>query len=96
MLQNNIFIKNVIWYGYAKNHNNKTKKEFEEIKRFANILTQMEDNADCEKLKEWIDNDLHKALYNSEEKEGEISYEGKFINLEDIDIIITTSCIQSY
>ena len=56
----------------------------------------MEDNADCEKLKEWIDNDLHKALYNSEEKEGKISYECKFINLEDIDIIITTSCIQSY
>ena len=34
----------------------------------------MEDNTECEKLKEWIDNDLHKDLYNSEEKEGEISY----------------------
>ena len=71
------------------------KQILEEIKRYDKILIKIEDKNECERLKESINNELNKALYNSEKKEVEISSEGKFVNPEDVDIIIATSCIQS-
>ena len=71
------------------------KQVLDEIKRYDKILIKIEDKNECERLKECIDNELNKALYNSDKKEVEISNEGKFVNPEDVDIIIATSCIQS-
>lgn len=71
------------------------KQVMEEIKNYDKILIKIEDKNECEKIKECIDNELNKALYNSDKKEVEISSEGKFVNPEDVDIIIATSCIQS-
>ena len=71
------------------------KQVLDEIKNYDKILIKIEDKNECEKIKECIDNELNKALYNSEKKEVEISSEGKFVNPEDVDIIIATSCIQS-
>ena len=71
------------------------KQVLEEIKRYDKILIKIEDKNECERLKDCINNELNKALYNSEKKEVEISSEGKFVNPEDVDIIIATSCIQS-
>lgn len=59
------------------------------------ILIKIEDKKECERIKECINNELIKALYNSDKKEVEISDEGKFVNPEDVDIIIATSCIQA-
>ncbi len=50
---------------------------------------------ECERIKECINNELKKALYNSEKKEEEISDDGKFFSTYDVDIVIATSCIQS-
>ena len=71
------------------------KQVLEEIKRYDKILIKIEDKNECERLKECIDNELNKALYNSDKKEVEISDEGKFVSTEDVDIVIATSCIQS-
>ncbi len=71
------------------------KQVLEEIKNYDKILIKIEDKNECERIKACIDNELNKALYNSEKKEVEISNEGKFVNPEDVDIIIATSCIQS-
>ena len=71
------------------------KQVLEEIKRYDKILIKIEDKNECERLKECINNELNKALYNSEKKEVEISNEGKFVNPEDVDIVIATSCIQA-
>ena len=50
---------------------------------------------ECERIKECINNELKKALNNSEKKEEEISDDGKFFSTYDVDIVIATSCIQS-
>ena len=71
------------------------KQVLDEIKNYDKILVKIEDKNECEKIKESINNELNKALYNSEKKEVEISSEGKFVNPEDVDIIIATSCIQA-
>ncbi|KAK8896872.1 hypothetical protein M9Y10_014798 [Tritrichomonas musculus] len=66
------------------------KQVLEEIKRYDKILIKIEDKNEYERLKDCINNELNKALYNSEKIEVEISSECKFV-----DIIIATSCIQS-
>ena len=71
------------------------KQVLEEIKRYDKILIKIEDKNECERLKECIDNELNKALYNSDKTEVEISDEGKFVTTEDVDRVIATSCILS-
>ena len=63
------------------------KQVLEEIKRYDKILIKIEDKNECEQLKECIDNELKKTLYNSDKKELEISDEGKFVSTEDVDIV---------
>ncbi|KAK8842838.1 hypothetical protein M9Y10_025704, partial [Tritrichomonas musculus] len=69
------------------------KQVLDEIKRNDRIPIKIEDKNECERLKECIDNEPNKTLYNSDKKEVEISNEGKFVNPEDVDIIIATSYI---
>lgn len=71
------------------------KQVLQEIKNYNKILIKIEDKNECERIKECINDELNKTLYNAEKKEVEISNEGKFVNPEDVDIIIATSCIQS-
>lgn len=59
------------------------------------VLIKIEDKNVCERLKERINNELNKALYNSEKKEVEISNEDNFVNSKHVDIFIATSCIQA-
>ena len=65
------------------------------MQNYDKILIKIEDKKECERIKECINNELIKALYNSDKKEVEISDESKFVNPEDVDIIIATSCIQA-
>ena len=71
------------------------KQILQEIKVYDKILIKIEDKNECERIKDCITNELKRALYNSEKKEVEISTEGKFVNPEDVDIIIATSTIQA-
>lgn len=71
------------------------KQVVNESKRYDKILIKVEDKNECENLKKAINDEFKKALYYSDKKEVEISDEGKFINPEDVDIIIATSCIQA-
>ena len=72
-----------------------TKQVVTESKKYDKILIKVEDKNECDKLKKAIDDEFKKALYYSDKKEVEISDSGKFINPEDVDIIIATSCIQA-
>ena len=71
------------------------KQVVDEIKNYYKILVKIKDKNECEKIKEYINKELNKALYYSEKKEVEIRSESKFVNPEDVDIIIATSCIQA-
>ena len=66
-----------------------------EITHYDKVLVKIEDKQECITLRQAINNELKKALYNSETKEVEISDEGKFVNPEDVDIVLATSCIQA-
>ncbi len=72
-----------------------SKQVVTEMQNYDKILIKIEDKKECERIKECINNELIKALYNSDKKEVEISDEGKFVNPEDVDIIIATSYIQA-
>ena len=65
------------------------KQVLEEIKRYDKILIKIEDKNECERLKECIDNELKKALYNSDKKKVEISDEGKFVSTEKKEVEIS-------